>query len=1132
MRRSCIPLLLLLLPVTLWTAAAGQDSPAGSTAARQPVAPTVVRERTPELYYIENDAGRLVPVPGFRYRDFMELFRIKEGLGGPALPPPAVLESVVVAVDARAAAAGIRACPVTVECRVRQARGGWAMVPLALGQILLDGQPRHEGPGRMLLDADPDGSGYRCWFEPPADAAADVDHTVRLSGRIPVEVAARQEFFTLSFPAAVASRLEIRSWRRQPRVTLAPANSGEIEVVADTTDVADRLPEATGPEGGREDDVAAAGSRIVIAGVAGDVRIRVAEAAGSVAAPAVPEAACESTVQIDGRTAVIAATLSLANLPPGPARLSIGMPPRASLRRLEGDATLVAEPGNVARADGTPVAIDLAVGSDGSATVELECEQPVDPSGGTPVDPLGFAVAGFEPWRQRGRVVLSVDGDWQAAWEDGPGIRRVDPPAGEPAPGLVAAFAYDALPASLPLRIRPRRSRVVVEPEYRYEVSAGRVGLEARLRVAARGAAVGSISLAIEPGWTLGDVGPAGIVDAAAVVVDGPRIVIPFAQPLAGEAVVEIEAASQIAPNAATVSWTMPVPRADLVGPAAGIITSDSNIELVPDADASSGLIRQTASAVQADDSDRIPLVYRLDGAEGRFTANRRFLPRRVEVVSGAEVTLDEREAAVGESLRLDVLHLPLEVIELDVPAEVAASGTLEIRQDGELLDAVEIDARDGGDGEGGPLVRMQAVLREPLLGRGEVEVGYRVAMPEIPPEATAAIDVPLLLPIAADAIRQTVRIADAPALSVVVRDGAWRQEAAGQADEGRLWSAGRPRHSLPLAVSVRSREAVGMTVIEATWLRTRLFPDRREDTACYVVTPASSEFEIRLPEATKAASLDMRVDGERIIPRSRGDGWFVLQVAEGRGRRLVEVRTVAAWGGRWAGLGLPWPLPLEAAAFADDVLQRRFVWEVAVLPEDHLMDLPAHWTSQQAWNWTGLGWERQAVVSSAELAGWIDASLGREEIEAIGSEWPARQQRSVYTGIGSPGGGVAWVVPTWCIVLAVSGLVLAAGLWLVSTAAWQRPGVTIGTLTGLGLAAAAFPSLVPLVGQAAVPGLVLVGVAAGLQRLTATRAALDRPAEGDSASSLTRTAAPTVSLIVAASNPPGSTATAGRDAS
>jgi len=1081
---------------------------------------------------MENDAGRLVPVPGFRYRDFMELFRIKEGLGGPAVPPAAVLESVVVAIDGREADAETRACPVTVECQVRQARGGWAMVPLALKQLLLEGQPQHEGPGRMLLDADPDGSGYRCWFEPPAAAAADVAHTVRLSGRIPVEVAARQEFFTLSFPAAVASRLEIRSGRRQPRVTLAPATSGEIEVVADTAAVTDRVPETAGPPAGREADAATAGSRIVIAGVAGDVRIRVAEAAGSVAATAVPEAACESTVEIDGRTAVIAATLSLANLPPGPARLSIALPPRASLRGLAGDATLVAEPGDAAPADGAPVTIDLAVDSDGAATVELECEQPVDPSGGTPVDPLGFAVAGFEPWRQRGRVVLSVDGDWQAAWDDGPGIRRVDPPAGQPAEGLVAAFAYDALPASLPLRIRPRRSRVVVEPEYRYDVSAGRIGLEARLRVAARGAAVGSISLAIEPGWTLGDVGPAGIVDAAAVVVDGPRIVIPFAQPLAGEAVVEIEAASQIAADATTVSWTMPVPRADLVGPAAVIVTSDSNIELVPDADASSGLIRQTSSAVQADTSGRIPLVYRLDGAEGRFTAGRRFLPRRVQVVSAAEVILDEREAAIGESLRLDVLHLPLEVIEMDVPAEVAASGTLEIRQDGELLDAVEVDARDDADGEGGPMVRIQAVLREPLLGRGELEVGYRVAMPEIPLEATAAIDVPLLLPIAADAIRQTVRIADAAALSVVVRDGAWRPAVAGQSDEGRVWSAGRPRHTLPLAVSVRGREAVGMTVIEATWLRTRLFPDRREDTGCYVVTPAASELEIRLPEAMTAASLDMRVDGERVIPRSRGDGWFVIPLAEAPGRRLVEVRTVADWGGRWAGLGLPWPLPLEAAAFADDVLERRFVWEVAVLPEDHLMGLPARWTSQQAWTWTGLGWDRQAVVSSAELADWIDASLGREEIETIGGEWPARQPRSVFTGIGPPGGGVAWVVPTWCIVLAISGLVLAAGLWLVSTAAWQRRGVVIGGLTGLGLAAAAFPSLVPLVGQAAVPGLVLVGVAAGLHRLTANRSALDRPVEGGSASSLTRTAAPTVSLIVAGSNRPGSTATAGRDAS
>ena len=122
-------------------------------------------------------------------------------------------------------------------------------------------------------------------------------------------------------------------------------------------------------------------------------------------------------------------------------------------------------------------------------------------------------------------------------------------------------------------------------------------------------------------------------------------------------------------------------------------------------------------------------------------------------------------------------------------------------------------------------------------------------------------------------------------------------------------------------------------------------------------------------------------------------------------------------------------------------------------------MGLPFRWTSQQTWGWTGLGWERQAVVSSAELADWITAALGREDIKTIGGDWPARQKRRVYAGIGAGGRVVAWVVPTWCIVLVVSGLTLMAGLALCSTSAWRRPGVMIGLLAALGLAAAAFPA-------------------------------------------------------------------------
>ena len=77
--------------------------------------PESIRETAPELFYVRDDGGRLVPVPGFRYRDFVELFRLREGLAGPAQPPAAIFERVVVRIDARAEAATNEAWPATVE---------------------------------------------------------------------------------------------------------------------------------------------------------------------------------------------------------------------------------------------------------------------------------------------------------------------------------------------------------------------------------------------------------------------------------------------------------------------------------------------------------------------------------------------------------------------------------------------------------------------------------------------------------------------------------------------------------------------------------------------------------------------------------------------------------------------------------------------------------------------------------------------------------------------------------------------------------------------------------------------------------------------------------------------------------
>ena len=1105
----------LIWSVMLVTAAAAVctvDAPAQEPAVppgeRAPPAAVVeqapaIREQAPEIYYLKDDAGRLVPVPGFRYADFLELFRIREGLGGPALPPAAVLESVVVKIDARGLEPTARSCPIAVECRVRQTRAGWAMVPLELGQLLLEAPPEHDGPGRMLVDADPEGAGYRCWFEPPADGAADLRHTLRLTGRLPVEAGAEQESFALTVPVAVTSRIDIETARSEPQVTLRPPLAGKIETA----------PEATG-------------SRVSVTGVAADVRIVIAAAARARVAEALAEADCESMVRIDGRTARITARLALANLPPAPNRVQVELPPRAVLRRVAGDGTLV-----VGGDTADTVTVEVSRDPGGGAEIDLECEHPVDPSGGTPLEPLGFAVSGIEPWRQRGRVSLVIEGDWQATWDDVAGIRRVDPPAGEREPGLVAAFAYDAQPASLPLRIRPRRSRVVIEPEYRYEVSAARVNLQALLKVAVRGAPVGSISLGLDPEWRLGDVGPAGVVDAGGVRVEGNRVTIPFAQPLAGDAVLDIEAMMVVEPEAERVAWSLPLPRGDLIGPASVVVSSEPDIELLPEADATVGLVRQTSSALPAGAAERMALVYRLDAPEGSFAALRRFLPRRVEATVAAVVAVAEREIAVSETIRLDVLHVPLEFLELRVAATVIESGSLEIRQAGELLAPAEVEETGEVDDVGRPLMLVRSLLPAPLLGRGEVTVQYRFPTPPVPAEATVAVDVPLSLPVVSGSIRQVATIEEAATLAVVPRSDAWRRDVATTSGTGRTWSAPKPRNLFPLALSARAREAAGVTVVEAAWLRTRLFPDRREDVAAYVVAPAESQVEITLPAAP--AAVEVRVDGSPLQLEARDDGRLTIDIpAPGGGSRLVEVRTTSPWGGTVAGLGLPWPLPLAAPRFAADVLERQFSWEVAVLPDDHLVGMPTRWTSQQRWRWTGFGWRREPTVKTAELADWVAATLGRPAV-AVSAAAPQQDHRLVYAGIGPPGVATAWVVPTWCIVLAASGVVLAIGLAMIYHAVWRRPAVVTGLAAAAAMAACAFPETALLVGQAALPGAALATLAAVLRWFTDRRPPR-RPAWPTSgqASSLTRSAAPTVSLIVAPSAGAASAAGPERDAS
>jgi hypothetical protein len=1069
---------------------------AASAAAREPVT-----EVGPEIYYMEDEAGKLVPVPGFRYADFVDLFRLREGLPGALKPPAAVLDAVVVTIDLAPAAEAAATRAARVEATVLQTRGGWVHVPLDLGGLLLTAPPQHEGPGRMIVDARPDGRGYRAWFDAPAAAGGEVRHRVLLEGRVGLDAAGAAETIGLRLPEATTSRVELRGPRADVEATVLPAAPGQRITTRGVA--AERV--------------------VVVEGLSGAVRLRLAPPRADGEPDALAAAAVDASLRIDGRSAFFEATIRLENLPADTARVRLALPARATLRS-------VAPPAAVVASGGTPdrPTVDVSIDRDerGRATVFLSCERPVDPTAGRGLEAIGFAVDGIEPWRQTGRLSLAVEGEWRAEWGDAPGVRRIDPLPGGRGPAFVAAFAYDAQPASLPVVVRPRRGRVVVEPEYRYSVAAVRAVVDARLRVIASGAPATSVVVDVGPDWTIDDVGPPALVDTGAVTIERGRLVAPFLQPLVGEAFVEIRGSRVLARDAAGIDWSLPQPKADLVAPAAVIVTSDSDIELLPDTAASAGLVRQTAGGLPRAASGRAALVYRVDAPPGRFVATRRFLPRLVAANLAARIDVGEAETAVAQTIRLDVEHVPLEYVELLVPEAVA--GELDVRRGDVLLYPFEVPVPADRAADAAPVRCLRAILPEPLLGRGDVTVSYRLPTPPVPADATATADVPLVVPVDARIDRQSVTLSGPDALSVELRGDAWLPErSADQDGEGRpqTWTTAQSQPTAPLALAARRRVGSGDAVVEAAWHRTHLLPGRREDVAAWVISGGAEGLPVVVPGAAAAgAACEAFLDGLPLPVADRAEGGWSVELPRtvGGERRLLEIRSsIPQAGGRWAErLGLPARIRLDPPEFPAGTVHRRFYWEITARPDEHLLGVPGRWTAQQQWRPGIVGLRAEPVVSPDVLAAWIRDRSGGRRAACVGDEPPLLERRAVYSGVGPPGAAALWLVPTWALVLVASGAALVAGLALAYLPAARRPGILVPLLAAPVAGAAAFPGIAVMLAQAAVPGAALAVLTWVLRRVFdgPVRVAAV-PGAGVSASSLTRALPAGPSLIVSGSS-------------
>ncbi len=1083
-----------------------------------------VRQVEPNLYYVEDDSGRLIPVPGFRYRDFVELVRLRDGLPAQPEVPGVVLEKLSIKVSLPAPTeSNVTYADVDVECVIRSTRPGWAMLPLKLPELVISEPPRVVGDGEVVVTIDPSpieempvssanrtslqqgisesrsnlDKGFLVWMNEQDEVAGNDEvkkgesgapHTIVLRGRIPVDVSLDRDQLSFTLPAATDSKISIETQRRDPLVKL---NAG---IITPTIQMVDE-----------END--AVGSVVEIRGAVGPTRLQIEESLiGNVPVRQIAECKVESVVRVNGRLATIKAKFSLTNLAKSEGLFTVQLPSRSVVQSVGNNVKVLSRGGSPSRPQ---VVVRVDKTKDRNASFELICERSIDTSSESPIDVGGFSIEEVPLWRQWGQVSIFTDDDWTVEWIPLSGNRQIDAPATLSQEGFVAAFVFDSQPMSLPLRVLPRRSQLVIEPEYTYHVTRNRLELSIRLQAVVRGVAAKQLNIAV-PGWKIEGVGPPSVVDSASVSESSGVVTVPFLKPIAGEVVVELQCSQRVDPDSEKVRWTTPVPEADLVGPARVGITSESDIELVPDTERIVGMSRQVSSQPNKSSVDLSRMSYRVEADKSIFEATRRILEQQIDASITAQVDVGLRQVVVQQATRINVAHVPLQFIEWTVPQSVIETGSIEARFNGQLLTPEVISrSTEANDSSGDELIKdelgdgagadsggsswrvVRVLLPNPLFGTGELVTRYSEGIPEILEEATVPISIPLLLPKGAVIGRQSVTLSAVEELNVDVRDERWNREGNLQTiGLGRTWNASQGQTTIDIAISQSQRALLGETVVEATWVRTTLRAPMRSDQWVFAVTSASDSLTLTLPvgvgqensEVTGNQIARARVDNSPWIAADEATGRIDLDLGQARGTHLVEVEVRQS---REESLvsgviqGLDW-IDFQSSGMPSSTLYSRVVWEILVPDGSELLLGPRGWTSQQVWDWSSLSLNQLPAVSVQDLESWVTAASNPQSNtqEKFGIGWLSMprdfiEQRRVFCDVGSPTDVGVFLVPRWLLVLVASGFPLAVGVVLTILPRLTTVVLIVASVVFIG-GMAIGPTVTLCILQASFPGLAL----------------------------------------------------------
>jgi len=1023
------------------------DAPKSSPDA--PAIPDVrpVQEASPPLFYLKDESGNLVPVPGFRLEDFESMVKRQHRSGTADQAPRYTIQSVAATGTAKNSYAEL-----SIQLKILIQEEGWVRVPLRLDQAVLRGGQEYRGPGQQFLHYEPAAEGYVLWVR----SGPGQEHQLTLDALVPLVRLGEETRLRLIVPRAATSELRL--------------SVPMVGVVAEASEGATLLPPVATAE---------SSTLLTAVGIGGDLELAWRkEGTPPAESPSVLEAVGQLQVKADGRGFEADVQLSVRSLG-GPfdsfrVRLPKGaelVPAKTSQYTL--NAVKAAGPTEQARL----VEVRLAKKTIGPVEVRLATRMPLDVAGPALwIDVAACEVLGAV--RQTGHVAVRADSQWRVLVGTLRNARQVDDlPRTLRSDDLAAGFEYFSQPCSLPIRVVRRSPRVSVEPEYVLLVDADQVSLEARLKYVVRAAEVGSLEIDF-PGWQFDEAGPENLVAGDRVFEESGVLSLPLVQRSIGPLEIVLRGHRRLPPGAKSIALELPRPRADSQASAAVVVLPADNVELVPDSSAALGLVRQqVALQMKLPQRQQDPLFYRAEPAKAVFAAALRVHPQKVSASAASQITAEEQRVEVEQRLSYTVAYKPTDRLSIDVPRALAGPDQIALSFEGKPAATVDLPDPNDQPDPAGP-ARKQVVLPGARIGPCELVIRYGVELPRLVPRSSVTATIPLVMPAQAELAGNTAVLLAKEGVRVRQREGPWAE--AGLSDaaaprpalrRGLQLAASQPAPEIAIEVQLEDQTAAGSTVVERAWIQTWLTRTTRQDRAVFQVTTSQRNLSLVVPAGVSLAEVELWLDGQRCSASSTPEARLIVPLPEGDPLRQHRLEAIY----RFA-LTRPSPgrMSLELPHLGRRAWVQRLYWQLALPPDEHVVADPADLTSEFRWGFNGLFWGRNPTLEQPSLETWAG---GRRL-----AELPLGTSRYLFSSAGTVTRCELRTAGRATVVLASSAVVLVLGLMLIHLPRARHPASLFSLAVLLGAGAVAYPGPTLLAGQAAALGVVLALGAAWLR--------------------------------------------------